>query len=211
MKPPLVAITVWNPWAWGLAAGWKPYENRDWPPPRHLIGRPIAIHAGKAEDEEAFTSFQRMLAATAPREQIPYPLTLAMMPRSAIVAVGVLKGYVEQSDSPWFVGKYGFEFSGMVPIRPVPCKGAQKFWTVPQDVTVAVRQRYRETLALRKSTTLALCLLCRAAHRAMCDPQTDSGLCQECEERPDARRRAAELEALQKEKHRQAQREGRAR
>ena len=41
------AITLWQPWASFIAIGVKPYEIRDWKPPRWLIGKRIAIHAAK--------------------------------------------------------------------------------------------------------------------------------------------------------------------
>ncbi len=40
------AITVWQPWASLVAAGCKPYEFRQWPAPKRLVGQRIAIHAG---------------------------------------------------------------------------------------------------------------------------------------------------------------------
>ena len=50
------AISLWQPWASLIAVGAKPFETRDWPPPRSLIGERIAIHAAKrpvnAEDRE---------------------------------------------------------------------------------------------------------------------------------------------------------------
>lgn len=47
------AISLWQPWASLIACGAKPYETRDWAPPRDLIGQPIAIHAAKTIDKDA--------------------------------------------------------------------------------------------------------------------------------------------------------------
>lgn len=47
------AISLWQPWASLIACGVKPYETRDWAPPRGLIGQPIAIHAAKKIDKSA--------------------------------------------------------------------------------------------------------------------------------------------------------------
>lgn len=47
------AISLWQPWATLIACGDKPYETRDWPPPRELIGQTIAIHAAKKIDRQA--------------------------------------------------------------------------------------------------------------------------------------------------------------
>jgi len=41
------AITLWQPWASFIAVGIKPFETRDWAPPKWLIGKRIAIHAAK--------------------------------------------------------------------------------------------------------------------------------------------------------------------
>lgn len=46
------ALTLWQPWATLIADGRKRYETRSWPPPRRLIGRRIAIHAGTHRDRE---------------------------------------------------------------------------------------------------------------------------------------------------------------
>ncbi|RWN20383.1 MAG: hypothetical protein EOR94_13310 [Mesorhizobium sp.] len=40
------ALTVWQPWASLIAIGAKPYEFRGWKPPKSLIGKQLAIHAG---------------------------------------------------------------------------------------------------------------------------------------------------------------------
>jgi hypothetical protein len=40
------ALTIWQPWASLILVGAKPYEFRGWPPPKWLIGRRLAIHAG---------------------------------------------------------------------------------------------------------------------------------------------------------------------
>lgn len=46
------AISLWQPYASLIACGVKPFETRDWAPPRDLIGQPIAIHAAKKIDRE---------------------------------------------------------------------------------------------------------------------------------------------------------------
>jgi hypothetical protein len=47
------AISLWQPWASLIACGAKPYETRNWAPPRDLIGATIAIHAAKKIDQQA--------------------------------------------------------------------------------------------------------------------------------------------------------------
>lgn len=40
------ALTIWQPWASLIAIGAKPYEFRSWPAPKGLRGQRIVIHAG---------------------------------------------------------------------------------------------------------------------------------------------------------------------
>lgn len=47
------AISLWQPYASLIASGFKPFETRDWAPPRELIGQPIAIHAAKKIDRDS--------------------------------------------------------------------------------------------------------------------------------------------------------------
>lgn len=48
---------------------------------------------------------------------------------------------------PWFCpmrpGNFGWVFDKIVAIQPVPCRGAQSLWTVPDDVAAKVRDAYR--------------------------------------------------------------------
>ena len=39
-------ITIWQPWASLIMAGFKPYEFRGWAAPKAVVGQRIVIHAG---------------------------------------------------------------------------------------------------------------------------------------------------------------------
>lgn len=57
------ALTVWQPWASLIVAGWKPYEFRRWDCTRAgVVGQRIAIHAGSRMPlySEVFDILQRM-------------------------------------------------------------------------------------------------------------------------------------------------------
>lgn len=92
---PLHAITIWQPWTHAILQGWKPVENRTWPPPPQLIGRPIALHAGKRLDGDAFQTFLEY------REQLGIPAggLDATMHTSAIVGVATLAGAIQVVDA----------------------------------------------------------------------------------------------------------------
>lgn len=136
MTAPLRALTIWRPWAGLIAAGVKPIENRDWPPPKSLVGEYLAIHAGKKWDGDGATW------AWALMDRLGLHVPAARANAEGIVAVARVTGAVTTSDSPWFVGDYGWTLAEVVAIDPVPCKGMQGLWTVPPDVLATVRARY---------------------------------------------------------------------
>lgn len=52
----LLGLTVHQPWAWAIAAGHKPLENRKWKPPADVLGKYLAIHASIAGERVQLTS-----------------------------------------------------------------------------------------------------------------------------------------------------------
>jgi hypothetical protein len=86
----LHAVTLHQPWATSIARGWRPLENRTWPPPPQLMGRHLAIHAGKSFDQLGLQDLARDQA----RLGIPDGELNSSMPVSAIIAVARLAGAV---------------------------------------------------------------------------------------------------------------------
>lgn len=164
---PLYALTLWRPWSHALlcspgeCAHPKNVENRAWVPPLALLGRYVAIHAGKKYDDHLEW----------PGGYIP-----EQEPAMCIVGVARLVGVVDRRPGrfeillptttrtqeevdrraqvgerlrvlhkdPWWVGPVGLLFEEKTRIEPVPCKGAQQFWIVPPDEAELVRRRWKE-------------------------------------------------------------------
>lgn len=92
------AITVRQPWAWALAAGHKPVENRTWRPGLEHVGRLIGIHAGQhAPDNHEAADVWRALPPGAVRGDAPE------LVRGALIGVARLVGVVRQT--PWVHGE----------------------------------------------------------------------------------------------------------
>jgi hypothetical protein len=51
--PAMPMLTLWRPWALACAQGVKAQEFRARPPPRTIVGRPLALHAGLQWDGRA--------------------------------------------------------------------------------------------------------------------------------------------------------------
>lgn len=157
MLEPLRALTLQRPWAFAFSHLGKPIENRDWRPPARVIGKWLAIHAGKTLDEDSLEAL-RAEGFGIPDNGGP----------GGIVCVAHLVGFVEvkveggfvsfpRADladqlrpvvargERWLFGRYGWCFDEVVTLRePVPCKGAQGLWVVPEREAEVVRARFAE-------------------------------------------------------------------
>lgn len=146
-RPRIRGLTVKQPWASCISPGPKRIENRTWAP--FGLARPhyLAIHAGKTDDDvQAWTAACRLwpqLVDLRPR-----------LPRSAIVAVARFvevqeyETVAEVSDEagermdPWACGPWCWCLGDVVSIEPVPCRGAQGLWPLPEAVLGEVRARW---------------------------------------------------------------------
>jgi len=134
------ALSVRQPYAWAIVAGYKPVENRDWP--TRYRGR-VLIHAGKREETDDVDGVVRSVAAQTGRTDAEvakeYGDHLLAGGFGAIVGAATISDCVEDMESEWFYGKFGFVMTEPKAINPVPCKGALSFFTVPDDVAEAIR------------------------------------------------------------------------
>jgi hypothetical protein len=178
LEDPLLALTLWQPWAWCIAHGTKRVENREWPPPETLLGHRFAIHAGRHYDAAgvALLTDRRSALGLAPGEPPPEHEIV----RGAIVAVATLAGAVRVTRreagasvakrwlghldaariamverDPWTQGAWGWLLEDVVAIEPVSCPGNRKLWIVPAPIAEAVRAaeaaaRTRRDAALRR-------------------------------------------------------------
>lgn len=149
----LLALTLHRPWAWCVAHAGKPIENRDWRPPASVIGKWIAIHSGKSFDQDVAIKL-RQSGIDVPGNGGPEGiLCVAHLAGFVELENGVrrypdgelgtkLRGIVERGER-WLIGRFGWCFDQVIPLaEPVPCRGAQKLWQVPERETAVVRARF---------------------------------------------------------------------
>jgi len=145
------AITLHQPWATYMAVGLKMIETRSWPTTHRGW---LAIHAGKNEESLYLTD---MYARAACLEAPDSPTVRALrplpdpLPLGAIVAVGCLKEVrttealeleVLGTDRPlgnYEPGRYGWVFSEIIQCEPIPCRGYQQLWGVPEPIAEQLR------------------------------------------------------------------------
>lgn len=111
------ALSIRQPWCHHILFDGKDVENRDWP----TRGRGwFLVHASKSEAEDRELIRQKN------------------MPLGGIVGIARIVDCVEQMDSEWFCGRYGFVLRDAAPLPFVPCKGALGFFALSEDVRAAV-------------------------------------------------------------------------
>jgi hypothetical protein len=157
------AITVWQPWGFAISDLGKPVENRSWAPPAGLVGRELAIHAGRKLDEAAV---HELVA-------LGHHVTFKDLVLGAVVCTVRLVAIVERdtrrpasavgrpyyvikdsSVSPervhellgrdggiWYNGDVGWVLDEKRKLaRPVHCRGAQRVWHLTAELERAVRE-----------------------------------------------------------------------
>lgn len=108
------ALSIKQPYPHHIFYNGKDVENRNWATSRRGW---IAVHAGISKTD---------LDMTDPRE--------AAMPRGGIVGMTRIVDCIEQMDSPWFYGKFGFVLRDAFAFPMIPCKGALGFFTLDPGV-----------------------------------------------------------------------------
>lgn len=142
-----LALTLWRPWHFAIlhiTQDPKRVENRPWKPWSSVIGQRIALHAGQYFDESVGFDYSD------PRAH-----------QAGVVGTAVVRGWIHVSKelllslvtdvrhsptltqdearghaaSCWFFGPYGWVLEDVRALsEPIPCRGAQSLWELPQEV-----------------------------------------------------------------------------
>ena len=134
----MMALSIRQPWASLILKAGKDIENRCWP--TKFRGR-MLIHAAKgmtrAEHEDAIDF---AVSAIQARPKSGAKLTTLRelgfsfddLQRGGIVGSVEVVDCVSKSDSPWFMGEFGFVLRDPQPLPFTPWKGRLGFFDVPQ-------------------------------------------------------------------------------
>lgn len=121
------ALSIRQPWAWAITFAGKDIENRDWPT---KFRGPVCIHAAKGcTRREYFDALEFIRSARKPEFKMSPPgRSILMRASGGIIGTAEIVDCVEASDSPWFMGRYGFVLQNVRPISFIPVKGALSFF-----------------------------------------------------------------------------------
>ena len=141
------ALSFSQPWLWAVLHAGKHVENRSWPPPIHMIGERIALHAAKSFDTDL---------SYAGRSPIGYLLLHGFAPpasfhsydKSAIVGVATIdrvvteKKTLAEDQKRWFFGEYGWILTDVHALtRPIAATGKLGLWEVPFDMVAEINEQ----------------------------------------------------------------------
>lgn len=122
----LPCLSVRQPWAWCITLGFKDIENRSWSTP--FRGRCL-IHAGKTMTRAEYAAGAEALALAGPAGAVLPPFEA--LQRGGIVGSVEIIDCVDDSDSPWYTGEYGFVLRNPQVLPFVPWRGFLGFFNVP--------------------------------------------------------------------------------
>jgi hypothetical protein len=149
----LQALTLLPEWAYAVMRLDKRVENRTKPPPDRLIGKWIALHAGRATKSNA----SDMLVAASSAGWVfsggkltkgggAVEFSQEEVNRDASSIVGMMH-LIDVSPPgtplPWADPDcYAIRFRLVALPKPIPCKGAQGYWRVEEEVRHAIMQQF---------------------------------------------------------------------
>jgi hypothetical protein len=149
----LPAVTVWQPWAWLIAAGIKQVETRDWAP---AYRGPIVIHAAAVPKERA-AEFQAQCADVEDTlALLDLPGLPERLPVGGAVAIADLvevlesRGHgddrfseVDHELGNLAAGRMGWVFGEVRPLCPaVRVRGDRGLWYIPASLDERIRRAF---------------------------------------------------------------------
>lgn len=163
----MLALTIMQPWASAIMGLGKDVENRDWAPPEQLLGKRFAIHAGKRIDMDGFALFCDGFGFTGEA------FDEGRYPTGALLGTVELAGFIRRRDQSIHTPYPGNDFATARAAResrwrsqsdyhwvlsnpaahdrPIPMRGAQKLWRVPDPQARSLIERTPLNLRVRKS------------------------------------------------------------
>ena len=136
------ALTLHQPWLDAVLEHGKPVENRSWPPPRKLVGKLLALHAGAVYDADAAQWIEGRFGLALRPSESEHGAILGVArvtrafyvgeDRQQVLAVGEAPDPL--ASSGWAFGPWCWVLEDLVRVVPVACRGAQRVWLLPRRV-----------------------------------------------------------------------------
>ena len=139
----LRVVSLWQPWATGMALNFKRNETRGFAT-KHR--GELAIQAAKrwGPEQRAFAAEMRARGIL-PWDSLPFGAIVAVVDVVDVWPTGPNAHLVCDEELAWgdySPGRYAWATNNLRRLRePVPCAGQQGMWTLDPDIEAAVRER----------------------------------------------------------------------
>lgn len=135
------ALSIKQPWAWLICAGYKNIENRTFDAPK--CGR-IYVHAGKKVDDEGAIWLWENKERLGIQGCMPEWTNICnIWNQGAIIGEVDIEYITIHSESPWFFGPFGYVLANPVLYdKSIPYKGKLGFF----ELSTGVLRDYRKEL-----------------------------------------------------------------
>lgn len=145
MSVPIVyyALSVHQPWATAIVLGFKPIENRDWAPWAKIIGKRTFIHSTKVRPELADCAAVSKLTGVPQSEVLQWP-TGSVVGSVAVIGCITDPQNLSPAAQAWWAGPRAWLLEKpKAMVEPLPMKGAQGLWPVPDLALTELSQARR--------------------------------------------------------------------
>ena len=125
------ALSIRQPWALSIIYGGKDIENRNWTTRHRGL---IAIHASSKMTREDLNDWKWHVEDHKLRGPWCEGKKLGDLQRGGIIGVAEITGCAVSSNSPWFVGEYGFILANPRPVPFIPMKGQLSLFDLSPEI-----------------------------------------------------------------------------
>ena len=123
----LPVLSIRQPWAAAILHGGKDVENRDWS--TNFRGS-FLIHTGKTSRQQELEDFRYLIKLNNMDVSWSDGMKFNELDRGGIIGQAEIYDCVDNSDSPWFMGKFGFKVRKAEVLPFLPCRGRLGFFNV---------------------------------------------------------------------------------
>lgn len=127
--PTGLVLSIRQPWAWLIVNAGKDIENRSW---RTKVRGRVLIHAAKGVTKDEWRGSWDWVRQRCPEawEKGCREIMAGTIERGGIIGEAEIVDCVNRSDSPWFMGPYGFVLRDIKPLPFYPLKGQLGFFRI---------------------------------------------------------------------------------
>lgn len=130
----MIALSIKQPWAWLIASGIKPIENRTW---KTNVRGEFLIHAGKTFDWDGYSWMISNMPEVARKVANQFNISfegnkfkISSDEMGGVVGMANIVDCVTSNDSPFFFGPYGFVVKDAKQLPFFECNGKLGFFNI---------------------------------------------------------------------------------